>query len=62
MKMKRLGDKVSEYRERRLQLYIELHQMDGNASVQRFEHVLRLIHVLTYKIKSFKNSIHYEEE
>lgn len=61
--MMKLGDKSKEMQERRMELYVELHQADTRTmSVRRFEHIYRQIHILTAKIESFKGGLKNEEK
>ena len=56
--MMKLGDKIHEFKERRMDLYAELLSTDtASMSVQRFEHIYRQIHILTKKILSFKGGL-----
>ena len=61
--MIKLGDKKGEFKERRIELYIQLQQANiMEISVRRFEYVYRQIHILTQKIKTFKGGLNYETE
>ncbi|MBP3776725.1 MAG: hypothetical protein J6I37_07045 [Prevotella sp.] len=60
--MMKLGDKLSEFEERRMELYAELLSSNiAEMSVQRFEHIYRQIHTLTQRILSFKGGLNYDK-
>ena len=60
--MMKLGDKKGEFKERRIELYIQLQQANiMEMSVRRFEYVYRHIHILTQKINTFKGGLNYEK-
>ena len=60
--MMKLGNKKKEFEERRMLLYFELQRRGMSLSCQEFEHVIRQINILTYKIRSFKGGLYNDQE
>lgn len=53
--------KKREYEMRRTELYATIH-MSENMAVERFEHLVQQINILTAKIVSFKGGLHDKED
>ena len=58
----RAQTRKSEYVNRRTCLYADLYQLAGESSVERFDHIARQIHIITFKIKSFSGGKNNEQD